>query len=70
MKRKSFLQPTSKTGVCGQNCRISGNHIALQLRSDIRLLSEKQSITTSDLHASKDIILKESKKLQEEKKFF
>ena len=49
MKRRSFLQPTSKTGVLGQKRRISGSHIALQLRRDFGLPIEKQSNTTSDL---------------------
>ena len=49
MKRRSFLQPTSSTGVLGQKRRISGNHIALQLRSDFGLPIEKHSSTTSDL---------------------
>ena len=49
MKRRSFLQPTSKTGVFGQKRRISGNHMALQLRNDFGLPIEKHSSTTSDL---------------------
>jgi hypothetical protein len=49
MKRRSFLHPTSKTGVLGQKRRISGSHIALQLRRDFGLPIEKQSNTTSDL---------------------
>lgn len=51
MKRRSFLHPTSKTGVLGQKRRISGSHMALQLRNDFGLPIEKQSNTTSDLEA-------------------
>ena len=49
MKRRSFLQPTNKTGVLGQKRRISGSHMALQLRNDFGLPIEKHSNTTSDL---------------------
>lgn len=55
--RKSFLQPTSITGVSGQNLRISGNHIALQLRKDIGLAIEKHSKTTSDLKIKMPLLL-------------
>lgn len=46
---KSFLHPTKITGVSGQNLRISGYHIALQLRNDIGLAIEKHNKTISDL---------------------
>lgn len=49
MYRRSLLQPISRTGVCGQNCRISGSHIALQLRREPWFDNEKHRSTTSDL---------------------
>ena len=49
MYRRSFLQPTSSTGVCGQKRRISGYHMALQFRNDTGFVIEKHRSTTSDL---------------------
>lgn len=49
MYRKSFLHPTNRTGVCGQNLLISGYHITLQFRKETGLVMEKHSNTTSDL---------------------
>lgn len=49
MYRRSFLHPTKRTGVCGQNLLISGYHITLQFRKETGLVMEKHSNTTSDL---------------------
>lgn len=49
MYRRSFLHPTNRTGVCGQNLLISGYHITLQFRKETGLVMEKHSNTTSDL---------------------
>lgn len=49
MYRRSFLHPTNRTGVCGQNLLISGYHITLQFRKETGLVMEKHSKTTSDL---------------------
>lgn len=74
MKRKSFLQPTNRTGVLGQKRRISGSHTALQLRSDLGLPIEKHSSTTSDLTESTiylhDFFLKRYSMNRSEKKRF